>query len=142
LPLWITEAGYFSVPGVIDPNAANCPAGGDTGIGGFSAYEVSETDEANFVVQAYQLAYSDWPWLGMFILMNLDISMDSVSSRAQCDPARFWAVLLSNGQPTTAYSKLQTMIKDAAQLVFTSGSNTESSGTMTMSGSLIDPSAT
>src|SRR5439155_2635889 len=49
IPFWITEAGYFSQPGGIDPNAARC--NGSNGLGGFTAYEVDEANKAAWLVQ-------------------------------------------------------------------------------------------
>jgi hypothetical protein len=136
-PLWITEAGYFSVPGVIDPNAAGC--NGSNGLGGFTAYEVSEANKASWAVEAYQDAYDNWPWLGMFIWMNLDLSQDTW--RATCDPARFWAILTSSGIETQAYTALQQMQKLTVQLSIVPPPTTgypEGTGTATISGNVID----
>jgi hypothetical protein len=50
MPMWITEFGYFSQPGNLDPNAAGCNGG--NGLGGYTAYEVDETTKANYLVEA------------------------------------------------------------------------------------------
>lgn len=139
LPLWITEAGYFSQPGAIDPNAAGC--NGTNGLGGFTAYEVDETTKANDLVAAYQYAYNNWPWLGGFILMSLDLSSPA-SGYATCDPVRFWAILRSDGTPTQAYTALQQMTKDAPAVTFNfSNALTQASGTITISGNYTDPTS-
>lgn len=141
IPLWITEAGYFSVPSNLGSQFASCD--NSPGIGGFTAYEVSEQTKANDIVAAYQYAYDNWPWLGMFMLMNLDISMDSTSDRALCDPARFWAILDQNGNPTPAYTALQQMVKYTPQVTISQSSSFSSAtGTIQISGSLTDPAAT
>jgi hypothetical protein len=139
LPMWITEAGYFSQPGNLDPAAAGC--NGSNGLGDFTAYEVSESAKAAWMVQAYQYAYQNWPWLGMFMMMNLDFS--TISGYATCDPVRFWSILQSNGTPTAAYTALQAMVKDAPLISFPNWNATaQVSGTVTISGSLGDPSQT
>jgi polysaccharide biosynthesis protein PslG len=142
IPFWITEAGYFSPPGNIDPNAASCPSGGNTGIGGFNAYEVDDNTKASWLVQAYQDAYNNWPWLGMFMMMNLDISMDDYSSRAQCDPSRFWAILTHTGQETPAYTALMNMTKYTPQMTLPLLSSLQQvAGVVTLNGSVADPTS-
>ncbi|HLZ08747.1 MAG TPA: hypothetical protein VKT80_09190 [Chloroflexota bacterium] len=147
LPMWITEAGYFSVPSAIDPTASICDNGG--GIGGFNRYEVSEATKANYLVDAYQYAYTNWPWLGMFMMMNLDFTMDS--GRAQCDPVRFWSILTApNGNGGAAgegqaYTALKNMTKVAPRVTTDpppSGGYPQTEGTATITGRVSDPAVT
>lgn len=136
LPIWITEAGYFSQPGNLDPNAASC--NGSNGLGGFVNYEVDETSKANWLVDAYGHAYNNWPWLGMFMMMNLDLDQGSY---ATCDPVRFWSILTASGGTTPAYTALQNMTKYTAGLAINAppnGSYDESTGKVTVTGHVFD----
>ena len=136
LPLWITEAGYFSQPGAIDPNAAGCNGG--NGLGGFTAYEVDENTKASWVVDAYTYAYNNWPWLGAFFLMNLDLSQGSY---ATCDPVRFWSILTASGGETPAYNALKNMVKYTPGVTINSPTNGQTSGTVSVTGTVSDPAA-
>jgi hypothetical protein len=138
IPLWITEFGYFSQPSNLDPNAAGCNGG--NGLRGFTAYEVDETTKANYLVQVYQNVYATMPWDGIAIVMNLDFDMDT--SRATCDPVRFWSILTSTSGETQAFSALQGMTKETPQIVFNpSSAYGAASGVVPVTGHVVDPTS-
>jgi hypothetical protein len=138
MAMWITEFGYFSQPGNLDPGAAGCNWG--NGLGGYVAYEVDETTKANYLVEAYQNVYATMPWVGMAMLMNLDFAMDP--SRATCDPVRFWSILTSTGGQTHAYNALQSMTKETPQIVFNpSAAYGAASGVVPVTGRVVDPTS-
>ena len=137
IPMWITEAGYFSTPSDLGSNFSGCNGSG-SGIGGFASWELDPNTKANDLVAAFQYAYNNWPWLGGFILMNLDMTTDTF--RATCDPVRFWAILDQNGNPTPSYTALQQMTKFAPQISFPQWSSTNQvSSPVTISGLVTDP---
>jgi hypothetical protein len=135
LSMWITEFGYFSVPGAIDPAAAGCNSG--SGLGGFTVWELDEATKASYLVQAYQYAYANWPWVGMVMMGNLDYSMAGYST---CDPIRFWSILTSSGVETQSFTALQNMTKDTPGIYFNpSSSYSQAKGTVVVSGYVADP---
>jgi hypothetical protein len=138
VPLWITEAGYFSTPSDLGSEFSACNGSG-SGISGFANWELDPNTKANDLVAAFQYAYNNWPWLGAFILMNLDMTTDTF--RATCDPVRFWAILDQNGNPTPAYNALQSMVKYTPQVSVNAPTSSSAKGTMTIAGTVSDPTA-
>ena len=97
--VWATEFGYLLNPAT---DGLSCDLGSH-----FDQMEVSEQQQADYLVAAYQYAKANWPWMGPMFLMTLDSSMDSY--RPPCDTMRFWAILRSDGSPRLAYTKLASM---------------------------------
>jgi hypothetical protein len=91
-PIWITEFGWTTRNGApgYEYGALN-----------------SEEDQANYLVQAYQIARSNWPWTtGMFV-WNLNYSVISPP-----DDEKFpWSVLNADWSPRPSYEKLKAMPK-------------------------------
>lgn len=98
--VWATEFGYLLNPAT---DGLSCDFGSH-----FSLMMVSEQQQADYLVGAFQYARANWPWMGPMFVMSLDTSMDSF--RPLCDTVRFWAILRKDGSPRPAYTKLANMI--------------------------------
>lgn len=95
-PIWITEFGWASVENL--------------GVGPASGYEyaaqISEQQQAQYLVQAFQLAKS-WGWVGGMFVWNLNFA--PVSGPA--DEKAAFGLLRSDWSPRPAYEALRAMRK-------------------------------
>ncbi len=67
----------------------------------------SEDDQANYLVAAYQLAYNNYPWVGVMFLWNLNFSTVSKPD----DEKTPWSILYADYTPRPAYDALKAMPK-------------------------------
>lgn len=91
-PVWITEFGWTT---------ANQAPGYEYGV------NVSEQDQARYLVRAFEIARSEWPWVtGMFV-WNLNFST-IVPPEDEKAP---WSVIEADWSPRPAYLALKAMPK-------------------------------
>ena len=67
----------------------------------------SVDDQANYLVAAYQLAYNNYPWVGVMFMWNLNFSTVSKPD----DEKTPWSVLYADYSPRPAYDALKRMPK-------------------------------
>ena len=71
--------------------------------------KVSPQTQADYLVRAYQYAYTNWPWMGPMFLFNLDFS--AASYYETCNPMRWYAIVNGDYTPRPAYTSLRQMAK-------------------------------
>jgi hypothetical protein len=121
-PIWLTEFGYLRNPEADlwwGSNAHSTYAFCNTVPSfrdGFKWMEVSEAQQADYLVRAFQYADANWPWVGPIFVWNLDWN----NRGWDCDHIKFFSVLhassLNDGLPhaadvTLAHTALSNMPK-------------------------------
>ena len=69
----------------------------------------NDQQQAQYIVQAYQMAKSQWPWMGAMFLWNLNYQ--TIPGIAQGDEKYGWGVLRPDLSPRPAYTAIQQMPK-------------------------------
>lgn len=90
--IWLTEFGWTT---------ANQAPGYEYG------NQISDTDQANYLVRAYQIGQQEWPWIGVMLVWNLNYSLISPPN----DEKYPWAVLNSDWSPRPSFTALANMPK-------------------------------
>jgi polysaccharide biosynthesis protein PslG len=90
--IWLTEFGWTT---------ANAAPGFEYGA------QVSDQDQAQFLVRAYQKALTDYPWMGVMCLWNLNYS----TVFPPTDEKSPWSVITADFSPRPAYQALASMPK-------------------------------
>ncbi|HZY40707.1 MAG TPA: hypothetical protein VFF59_01770 [Anaerolineae bacterium] len=121
MPMWATEFGWIRDPH-FDPwiNANGepssygwCTTMTGTDIDGFLWMLVTEQEQADYLVRAFEYADANWPWMGPMFVWNLDLFHRGWS----CSPHKFYSLFYaSDGDPnqhvpSPAYYALQAMPK-------------------------------
>lgn len=122
VPIWLTEFGWLR-----DPDADPWWADNTRATYGFCSLvpefnnsfgwmKVSEAQQADYLVRAFQYADANWPWLGPMFIWNLDWN----NQGWDCDHIKFFSILHASSQAdglphahdaTLAYAALKTMTK-------------------------------
>lgn len=101
--LWATEFGYLLTSGY--------------DLGGFNWMKVSEAQQADYLVRAFDYAFRNWGWAGPFFVFNHDYSTAQWCG-GPCYPpttSLYWfSVLNEDRSPRQAYTALKNMPKDRA----------------------------
>jgi len=92
-PVWITEAGWVL--------QTHWDLGEHANIG------VTEAQQAEYLVRAYQKVGQEWPFVQGFFLFNLDFSVAPWYQAGE--PMRWYAILNPDRTPRPAYTQLQQM---------------------------------
>jgi hypothetical protein len=104
-PIWLTEFGWLR-----DPSADGITCSDDNAaFAGFGWLRVDEQTQADYTVRAFAYADANWPWAGPMFLWNLNWSMIPAQALHICSHMRYFAILRSNGQPTTTLFSLAAM---------------------------------
>jgi len=90
--IWLTEFGWTTV---------NQAPGYEYGA------QVSDQDQANYLVRAFQIARDEWPWIGVMEVWNLNYSTISSPS----DEKYPWSVINSDWSPRPSFTALKEMPK-------------------------------
>jgi hypothetical protein len=90
--IWLTEFGWTTT---------NQAPGYEYGA------QVSDQDQATYLVRAFEIARNQWPWIGVMSVWNLNYSVISSPS----DEKSPWAVLNSDWSPRPSYTALKEMPK-------------------------------
>ncbi|HET7034201.1 MAG TPA: beta-galactosidase [Thermomicrobiaceae bacterium] len=90
--IWLTEFGWTT---------ANQAPGYEYGA------QNSDQDQANYLVRAFQIGQTEWPWIGPMFVWNLNYSVVSPPS----DEKTPWAVLNADWSPRPSYTALKNMPK-------------------------------
>jgi hypothetical protein len=107
VPVWATEFGWVL--------ASECS------LGEHEWMEVSEAQQAAYLVAAYDYAHRNWPWMGPMFLFNLDFG--TVYWYRECDPVRWYSITYrmnpndpGNSAIVTrpAFDSLRDMVKHSA----------------------------
>jgi hypothetical protein len=80
--VWAIEFNWILDPG------AGCSGWGDWPSRWWQRVDVAT--QADFLVRAYQYAYSNWPWMGVMNVFNLDFATDYW--RDYCEPIRWYSI--------------------------------------------------
>ncbi len=96
--MWLTEFGWYSTPN---------PAPGYE----YGRY-VSEEQQSQYIARAYQKAASDYPWMGVMFLWNLNFSQASVTANGN-DEKVGWSVLRRDGTKRPSYTAVQGLARGA-----------------------------
>jgi hypothetical protein len=91
--IWLTEFGWSSSP-VTAPGQE------------FAAY-VSEQQQAEYIVRAFEIAKQEWPWMGIMFLWNLQFSTLIDPN----DHKVYWSVLNPDWSHRPAYDAIKAMPK-------------------------------
>jgi Tol biopolymer transport system component len=92
-PIWITEAGW-----VLQTH---------WDLGEHAAIGVTEAQQAEYLVRAYQKTRQEWPFVQAFFLFNLDFSVAPWYQAGE--PMRWYAILNPDHTPRPAYTQLHQM---------------------------------
>ncbi|HUG14806.1 MAG TPA: hypothetical protein VMM78_07265 [Thermomicrobiales bacterium] len=90
--IWLTEFGWTT---------ANHAAGYEYGA------DNSEQNQARYLVRAYEIAKTEWPWMGVMFVWNLNYSVIT----PEHDEKHPWAVLHDDWSPRPSYTALRDMPK-------------------------------
>lgn len=90
--VWLTEFGW---------STANQAPGYE--YGNF----ISEQQQAQYLVRAFEIARTQWPWAGVLLVWNLNFSTIAQPS----DEKYPWSVVAADWSPRPAYRALQEMPK-------------------------------
>ncbi len=90
--IWLTEFGWTT---------ANQAPGYEYGV------YTSEEEQAQYLVRAFEIARTEWPWMGVMAVWNLNFSVVVPPS----DEKYPWSVLNGDWSPRPAYRALQAMPK-------------------------------
>lgn len=102
--IWITEFGW-----IIDPGQ-EC-----YGYDGWPSrwwQRVSAQTQADYLVRACRYARTNWPWVGVMFVWNLDYNL--VPWNDYCDQKSWFAILNHDGTPRPAYWALTNMVREQA----------------------------
>lgn len=90
--MWLTEFGWDSTEG--------------SGVSAPNGYQyadvISEQQQADYIQGAYQLAQSNYPWMGVMALWNLNFALPSVTTNAN-DEKVGWGILRRDGTKRPSY---------------------------------------
>jgi hypothetical protein len=70
---------------------------------------VDESTQAEYIQDAFEYAYDNWPWMGPMFLFNLDFSLSGWYD--DCDAVRYYAIRNPDSTPREAYNMLRDMPK-------------------------------
>ena len=90
--VWLTEFGWTT---------ANQAPGFEYG------NQISESDQAQYLVRAFEIARTEWPWVGVMFVWNLNFSTMTQPS----DEKYPWSVLYADWSPRPSYLALKNMPK-------------------------------
>jgi len=94
--MWAIEFGWF---------VNNCPGEDCSGPWSDRIWQiVSKSNQADYLVRAYDYAFQNWPWMGVMTFFNLDFNI--VSWYQCCDPIRGYGIANN-----PAYDALKNMPK-------------------------------
>ncbi len=102
-PVWVTEMGWTTDP--VGP--------------GQQWLRVGEEDQSQYLVDAFQLASRQWPWLERLAVWNLSTGL------AADDEKRGYSLLTQDGTPKPAYQALAAMAKAQNHRTGQKGKRTE-----------------
>lgn len=103
--VWATEFGW-----IIDPAYYGHPEYlQDARWNGREWQRVSPQTQADYLVRAYQYAYSNWPWMAVMALFNLDFTC--VGYYTPPEPMLWYSILDGGFTPRPAYNALKGMSK-------------------------------
>jgi hypothetical protein len=103
--VWATEFGWLLDPTYYGhPEYLNDPLWA-----GRQWQRVDPQVQATYLVAAYQYAITNWPWMGLMFVSNLDFSI--VPYYPPAEPLRWYAIMNEDRSPRPAYDALQKMAK-------------------------------
>jgi len=103
-PVWLTEFGWIIDPGEECHYYDGWP--------GRWWQRVPAQTQADFLLRAYRYARTNWPWMGVMFVWNMDYS--TLPWNDYCDQKSWFAILNHNGSPRPAYSELARMAQEQA----------------------------
>ena len=101
-PIWATEFGWMIDPG------EECHYYGDWPSRWWQ--RVSQETQGDYLVRAYDYARTNWPWLGVMFVWNMDFS--TAAWNGYCDQLGWYSLLNHDGTPRPAYLALAQMIQE------------------------------
>ncbi len=100
-PIWATEIGWITEP------PSECYGYGDWPTRWWQ--RVSAQTQADYLVRAFRFARTNWPWMGVMFVWNMDYSLASWND--YCDQKSWFAILNHDGTPRPAYIQLAQMLQ-------------------------------
>jgi hypothetical protein len=100
-PIWATEVGW-----ILEPPAWCSDFGGWPG---WWWQRVSEQTQADYLVRAYRYARTNWPWMDVMFVWNMDYNL--VPWNEYCEPIGWFAIVNHAGAPRSAYWELARLPK-------------------------------
>ncbi len=88
---WVLEMGWL----------ADTPAD----LGGWNWAKVTEANRASYLVQAFQKAYNEYPWIGTIFVWNLDFSVHPETT-SDSPEMPYFSLLQGNRTPLASYQSL------------------------------------
>ena len=125
-PIWATEVGW-----IVEPHSA---CYGYDGWDGWWWQRVSLQTQADYLVRAYRYARTQWPWMGVMFLWNMDYNLASWNE--YCDPVGWFSILNHDGTPRPSYTELARMAREGAKPTATATPDT-GSGTGSVVGKIL-----
>jgi hypothetical protein len=101
--IWLTEFGWLRNPA---EDGVSCDDN-DPEFRGFAWLRVSGEQQGDYLIRAFEYAHLNWPWAGPTFVWNLNWNM--LGGMGRCNHMRWFSLLKSDGSPTTAYYRLQSM---------------------------------
>ncbi len=89
-PVWATEFNWLRDPSEDGPIPEWCHHDPDYE-GNFGWMDISEAEQADYLLRAFQYADENWPWMGAMFVWNLD--WHDYNDTWVCEPARYFSVL-------------------------------------------------
>ncbi len=103
--VWATEFGWL-----LDPADYGRPELLDDPLWfGRHWQRTSPETQAQYLVEAYEYARDNWPWMGAMFLFNLDYS--TTPWYPDADPIRWYSIFDGDGSPRPAYQAIRDMPK-------------------------------
>lgn len=101
--VWLTEFGWLRDPG---EDGVGC-SDSDPNFSGFAWLRVSSSQQANYLVRAFEYAHENWQWVGPMFVWNMNWSV--MGWLPPCDHRRWFGLLTPGGQKTPAFYALASM---------------------------------
>nr|MBC7245916.1 hypothetical protein [Chloroflexota bacterium] len=102
--IWLTEFGWIIDPGQECYDYDGWPSRW--------WQRVSAQTQADYLVRACRYARTNWPWVGVMFVWNLDYNL--VPWNDYCDQKSWFAILNHDGSPRPAYWALANMVREQA----------------------------
>lgn len=106
--MWLTEFGW-----VRDPAEDGMDCSKDPEFADFQWMIVSRDVQASYTARAFQIADSNWPFVGPMFLWNLNWNLSSDPTLGKCSHMRRYAILDNSGNPLPAFYAIQNLEKRA-----------------------------
>ncbi len=110
-PIWISEYAWISIPGNLQQQLNLSPKDWETFQGkNIWGKSVDEVTQGQYLVQGYERARAEWPWMGVMFVWHLRNPDGS-----PLEPATYFSILNADFTPRPAYNMLKDYSTPRAQ---------------------------